>query len=293
MDFDQSLIFHFTQQGQQVPFGALGFASPRGVQAVGQFYGQPYFNQRYVEGALAPLSPAVRERLTAQIVNPFGKHQVGFKGELSLNFIGMVARLFGFMRGFPKELPVLVRHYQSDIAEIEAMPLDGVPDAEIVRRMRRLIFSTGQDFLNYDFLMIALIGITYQAMSEMLVRYFGEEASEVRSRLVSGVTGNVTMETNKALWDLAQTAKASPAARAALAESDYPALRAKLDASEDGRRFRDALDAFLRTYGHREVRMDIVYPTWREDPSPVLAFVRGAERIALFTALISTGSPHP
>jgi pyruvate,water dikinase len=35
------------------------------------------------------------------------------------------------------------------------------------------------------------------------------------------------------------------------------------------------LDRFLNEYGHREIRMDILYPTWGEDPSPVFSFVRG------------------
>ncbi|MBI5877537.1 MAG: hypothetical protein HZB53_07800 [Chloroflexi bacterium] len=267
-------------------FGALGFKPAKGVQAIGAFYGQPYFNQRYIEAALAPLSPSVRERLVAQIVNPFGKHQVGFKGEVTPRFLGMGLRLLGFMRGFPAQLPNLIKSYRTDIAAIEAQEIDNLPDTEIVKQVRRLLFTTGREFLSYDFLMIALIGITYQAMSEMLVRYFGAESDTVRSRLVSGVTGNVTMETNKALWDLAQMAKASPAARAALAAPDYAAFRAQLEHSADGVRFRRALDQFLHTYGHREVRMDIIYPTWSEDPSPVLAFLRG------YLDLDEERSPH-
>ncbi|MGZ4190694.1 MAG: hypothetical protein ACXVQ5_12750, partial [Actinomycetota bacterium] len=51
-------------------------------------------------------------------------------------------------------------------------------------------------------------------------------------------------------------------------------LRAELERTEEGRAFLAELDHFLAGYGHREVRMDILYPTWREDPAPVLAFVR-------------------
>jgi pyruvate,water dikinase len=43
---------------------------------------------------------------------------------------------------------------------------------------------------------------------------------------------------------------------------------------EEGRKFLDELQSFLQEYGHREIRMDILYPTWSEDPEPVIAFIR-------------------
>src|SRR5207244_8135847 len=95
-------------------------------------------------------------------------------------------------------------------------------DQDIVQRSRRLAFSTPSAMLNYDFLMIALIGLTYQTLGSLLRRYFGEESEQVRSKLISGVTGNVTMETNKRLWDLAQSAKSSPCVSRGLRQASAP-----------------------------------------------------------------------
>jgi pyruvate,water dikinase len=50
---------------------------------------------------------------------------------------------------------------------------------------------------------------------------------------------------------------------------------ADLERTPEGRTFLDELERFLSEYGHREIRMDILYPTWGEDPAPVLSFVRG------------------
>ncbi len=44
-------------------FSSWGFKPPEGMEATGGFYNQPYFNRNYIEAALAPLSPAVREGL--------------------------------------------------------------------------------------------------------------------------------------------------------------------------------------------------------------------------------------
>jgi len=256
-------------------FEAWGFKPPEGMEAVGVFYNEPYFNRSYIASALQPLSPPVREWLVPQLVNPFGRHEQGIRGEISLAFAGMIARMLRFMVGFPDKLPGLIARYRAEVAEVAAIPLETTPDGEIVAHIRELVFGTASRLLNYDFLMIAVIDITYQMLGRLLERYFGEDTEELRGKLISGVTGNVTMEGNKALWDLAQVAKASPAVTDLLRRYSGREVRAQLEQTPEGRAFLDALEHFLSEYGHREIRMDIVYPTWGEDPAPVLGFVRG------------------
>jgi pyruvate,water dikinase len=83
------------------------------------------------------------------------------------------------------------------------------------------------------------------------------------------------MESNKRLWDLAMTAKASPEVSRVLRETDEQEISAALKDLPEAAPFLEHLDTFLREYGHREIRMDILYPTWGEDPAPVYSFVRG------------------
>jgi pyruvate,water dikinase len=256
-------------------FVTLGFKPPRDIPAIGVFYNQPYFHREYIEDALAPLSPQVRAALVTQIVNPFGKHERTLPTEASPAFVSMVTRLLRFMNAFPKQLPALIDSYRAAIDELNHAPIETMPDREILARIRSLLFDHASKLLNYDFLMIALIGITYQMLGSLLERYYGDDTEQIRARLISGVTGNVTMETNKRIWNLAQEAKQSAVVSAALRADATPGVRAKLSESGDGRVFLAALDAFLEQYGHREVRMDILYPTWSEDPSPVLQFIRG------------------
>lgn len=256
-------------------FRTLGFTPPVGIPAIGVYYNQPYFHREYIEAAFAPLSPPVRAALVTQIVNPFGRHETRLPVEASPAFVGMVARLTRFMTRFPRRLPGLIASYRREIDHLSNLPLPVLSDAEIVARVRDLVLGPAAQLLNYDFLMIALIGITYQMLGSLLDRYFGSESEQVRARLISGVTGNVTMETNKQLWNLAEEARASSAVRHILETAPDPALRAELAATGDGRIFLARLDAFLERYGHREVRMDILYPTWSQDPAPVFQFLRG------------------
>lgn len=256
-------------------FETLGFKPPREIPAIGVFYNQPYFHREYIQAALAPLSPPVRAALVTQITNPFGKHERKLPTEASPAFLKMVTRLLGFMRAFPKQLPGLIVEYRAAIDALRAAPLEKMSDREILARIRDLLFVQASKLLNYDFLMIALIGITYQMLGSVLERYYGDDTEQVRAKLISGVTGNVTMETNKQLWNLAQKAKQSASVSEILRAANDANVRAELEATSDGRAFLAELDAFLHEYGHREIRMDILYPTWGEDPSPVLQFVRG------------------
>jgi phosphoenolpyruvate synthase/pyruvate phosphate dikinase len=255
-------------------FEALGFEPPQAMEGVGAFYNQPYFNRNYIAAAFQPLSPPVRERLVSQIVNPWGRHERGLHGELSLPYLKMVARMLRYMVSFRDQLPHLVAQHRAQVAKVAALSLEDTSDGDIVTHIRDLAFGSARRLLDYDFLLIALIGITYQMLGALLERYFGEDTEELRGKLISGVTGNVTMETNKHLWDLAQVAKALPTVRDLLRRCDEGEVRDHLEQTPEGRTFLEALDRFLSEYGHREIRMDILYPTWGEDPAPVLGFVR-------------------
>ncbi|MBI3742438.1 MAG: hypothetical protein HY257_11885, partial [Chloroflexi bacterium] len=178
-------------------FQTLGFKSARAIPAIGVFHHQPYFHREYIAGALKPLSAPVRERLVAQIVNPFGHQARGMHGEFSRAYLGLVIRLIRFMTAFPKKLPGLIAEYRARINAVNALELQGLRDAEIVAQVRALTLRDASRLLNYDFLMIALIGITYQMLGTLLEKYFPADNEEVRAKLISGVTGNVTMETNK------------------------------------------------------------------------------------------------
>jgi pyruvate,water dikinase len=255
-------------------FWKLGFKEPAGMDAVGEFYNQPYFHREYIAAALEPLSPAVREALVSQIVNPFGEQEEGFAGEFSLPFLGMSARVLRFMVRFPKQLPGLLEQYQGEVAVVAALQVEEASDAEIVLAIKELLFEDASKLLNYDFLMIAVIGRTYRILGRMLEASYGADTDEVVGKLISGVTGNVTMETNKRIWDLAQAAKASPEVSDILRKEDAADALVALRQAPEAQSFIEELDSFLAEYGHREIRMDILYPTWGEDPAPVLGFVQ-------------------
>jgi pyruvate,water dikinase len=253
---------------------AMGFEPPKDIQAIGGFYYQPYFNRDYIAAAYGPLSPAVREPLIAQIVNPFGSDKEATQIEFSRLWIRMAYRLLRFMIRFPRQLTGMLAAYQAEIDLVEEYPYQIAGEAEICQQIYRLPFEYANKLLNYDFLMIAVIGRSYRLLGAMLKRFYQADTEEVVAKLISGVTGNITMETNKRLWDLAQIARSDTSIGKILQDNDSTQARILLQDSQAGQKFIQEMDQFLDEYGHREVHMDILYPTWCDDPEPVYSFIR-------------------
>jgi rifampicin phosphotransferase len=270
-----SIVETLFQSMLDFTFCTWGFEPPKGMQAIRFFYNQPYFNRGYIETAVSPLSPTVRDLLVAQMVNPFGDHKARTQVEFSRAYLRMMINTLRFMTTFPKQLPDMLSKYHAEVAQVEALQIEALPDAELVAVIKEMVYGSTRTLLDHDYLLIAVIKRVYHFLGMLLEPYFGEEAEVVRGKLISGVTGNVTMETNIHLWDLAQLAKASPGVSRLLRRYTGKELFACLKEIPDGRAFLEELDRFLEAFGHREVRMDIVYPTWCEDPSPVFNFIRG------------------
>lgn len=256
-------------------FHTWGFEPPKDMRAVKTFYNQPYFNREYIKAAFSPLSPAVRDLLVAQMVNPFGDHKGRTQIEFSIPYLRMLLSTLRFMTGFPKLLPGILSKYHAEVAQIETYSAEELSDEELVAVIKEMVYGSTRRLLNYDYLLIAVIKRVYHFLGLLLEPYFGEEAEAMRGKLISGVTGNVTMKTNIHLWDLAQLAKASPGVSRLVRRYNGKELFACLKEIADGRVFLEELEKFLGIFGHREVRLDIVYPTWCEDPSPVINFIRG------------------
>jgi phosphohistidine swiveling domain-containing protein len=99
-----------------------------------------------------------------------------------------------------------------------------------------------------------------------------EEPTEAYETLQGFHTRSV--DANRGLWDLSRTAKASPQLREMFATMAPKELLAALDASEEGRGFRQRLDEFLFEYGWRhDAVYDLADVPWREDPSIPLASI--------------------
>ena len=108
-----------------------------------------------------------------------------------------------------------------------------------------------------------------EAFTDYYKELFGEDTDlTIVRRLTQGLPTKTTAM-GRALWDLSRRAPAE------FAEGPIEEIMTALAQSTAGKDFLAALDEFLAAYGHRGNHWGLQYPTWIEDPTPVLIMVRG------------------
>ena len=123
-------------------------------------------------------------------------------------------------------------------AEVEAerdLSYTDLSDAELVAKFEMWRAKTLDDFAPKALTATLLAGFSLHRLEEALQKHTNETtAKTLASRLISGLSGNLTVETNKKLWQVAT--------------GDF------------------AFTDFLKDYGHRAVdEFELARPRWRED----------------------------
>jgi len=114
----------------------------------------------------------------------------------------------------------------------------------------------------------------YQLLRYVLKRWCGDDGT-LLARLLTGLRGSKTIETNKALWNLSQAALSSPAVAEIFRQADPQEILGRLAGSAEGRRFLLQFTRFIAEYGHRSITRDISSPAWEDDPTMVVSLLKG------------------
>ncbi len=114
-------------------------------------------------------------------------------------------------------------------------------------------------------------------LNEKLQEWLGEK--NAADTLTQSVPNNVTSEMGLALLDVADAIRPHPHLVAFLGELEDDSFLDELDELAGGRAARDAIRAFLDTYGMRCVgEIDITRPRWSERPSTLVPLILGNVR---------------
>jgi pyruvate,water dikinase len=121
---------------------------------------------------------------------------------------------------------------------------------------------------------ILISALLAQALLRRLLR--GRGVDRELTLFAQGLDGNVTVEMDLALGDLADLARQSPAVAADLKAADPRHALESVRAVEGGEAFYRAMQAFLAKYGMRGgSEIDITRPRWRDDPTPLVQMLVG------------------
>jgi phosphohistidine swiveling domain-containing protein len=229
---------------------AFKCAFDHGLTAAARAYGVPMraLTRRintYLYLALVPTSVPAAQRKTGQ-------------ERLSV----AIGRIHELWNG--EYLPEIKRHLQFwealDPAGSTARQLvDGLDDSlDRTRRLYEIHFLIWFPFMAA----ISLFDDLYREV-------FGDHSEFDAYRLLQGFE-NKTVESGRALWQLSRQALEVAAVRQVLTQQPADLVAVALEATREGREFLGRLRAYLETWGERGDRWGWSFPSWIEDPTPVI-----------------------
>ncbi|MDG4795851.1 rifamycin-inactivating phosphotransferase [Micromonospora sp. WMMD1082] len=137
-----------------------------------------------------------------------------------------------------------------------------------IQELRRILF----DPQSHQVFMSAMEATWW--LNERLKAWLGEK--NAADTLTQSVPHNVTSEMGLALLDVADVIRPHPAVVAFLQHVEDEDFLAELPKLAGGREARDAIEAWLDTYGMRCVgEIDITRPRWRERPTTLVPLILG------------------
>jgi phosphohistidine swiveling domain-containing protein len=117
------------------------------------------------------------------------------------------------------------------------------------------------------------MGLAPSMFEEFYRDLFGTENAFDAYRLLQGFD-NKTVESGQMLWQLSRKALGILEARKILEEKPAAEVPVALEESAEGREFLAELRAYLDKYDHRGDKWGLSYPTWVEDPTPVIKMLK-------------------
>lgn len=265
--------FTWSAAQESIPsfFGALeafGFRIPKNVELAKLFYGRPYVNKTLLEEIFQDLPGVVDDLLSGGQVQ-LDRKKIKPTFSMLPNILRAMLLVNQVHKDWDRELPRI----QKEIDSLRRFQIEKASSEELLAQMDR-IFYLAHSIATTHVLSIIFCEALYQVLVMFIERYVGETTSSLCPKLVSGLSENKTLETNKKLWRLALDAKNSEYIRNEILSGNYTRIVDSLRESEEGREFLEHFHEFIGAYGHRSPKYDLIYPSWGDDPDLILKLVR-------------------
>jgi len=111
-------------------------------------------------------------------------------------------------------------------------------------------------------------------MKRWLQDWLGDDKGVLYSKVISGLKGNKTIETNMALNRLSDAARSDEYVKDRVLHFSSQDIVAQLRSDPRLSKCAMELDSFLKEYGHRSHTRELYFPRWGEDPRLVADIVR-------------------
>jgi phosphohistidine swiveling domain-containing protein len=191
-------------------------------------------------------------------------------GELRLYLLDRDGLIFRNYRRLEKYIPQLLTRLE----ELDKLDLGQASNEELLDYFSQTQ-QLGQTHLQLIRWGLVLHNTSLYHLLRYTIQRWCDDDGTLLTKLLTSLPDNKTTEANRRLWELAQTALASPTVAATFRESEPEAVFGQLPRSAEGQRFLLRIAHFLTAYGHRSVTRDVSSATWEDNPSLVISLLKG------------------
>ncbi len=278
--FTWSIIYSFSRQGFVHAFRGLGCSVPEDYPIVGRVRGRIYLNLSEFM-SVASQVPFMSPHILQQLGGGGGAEALpGTYEKLpSLSFLlkapltGVRTLTAGTVN--PVRVALWNQKFRRFVDEFGGTDFAGLGDPELLIWWQR----SDEAFVSTGTLMLECSGqflTTYVALALALRVLMGAGGETAERALFSGLSGVRSAEPGLDLLRMARKVASMPRLRELVRETPPERLVEVLgQGGEEGRSLASAVEAFLRSHGHRAAReAELSEPRWREDPSFPLSVLR-------------------
>jgi len=158
--------------------------------------------------------------------------------------------------------------------EFDARDLSAIPDD----KLEDVIWEMEDQLVkHYRLIRYGMVGHSIgmnMIMKRWLQDWIGDDKGILYSKVISGLKGNKTIETNIALNLLADRARSDAYVQSKVLGLSSEDVLVQMRSDEGMSSYAREFDSFLKEYGHRSHTREIYFPRWGEDPRLVADIVR-------------------
>jgi pyruvate,water dikinase len=207
----------------------------------------------YVHSAVIPRDPKEEDELRPYYDMVMPVYADKFLGWWQRRYLPEIQRNFEYLDGFQMDA--------ASLPELMILLEDAIDIQERHFRLHWMLnLAQFQSSLTFETLFIRIVGEAHKAL--------------VGRILVSDEDRN--WDSVRDLWKLKEHARRSPAIARAFEEGTADGVMKALGASAEGRDFLKQIDDYKMEYGNKSMwAHEYIYPTWRENPTPIVEAIRG------------------
>ena len=207
----------------------------------------------YVHSAVVPRDPKEEAELAPYYSMVMPVYADKFLGWWHRRYLPEIQRNFEYLDSFPMD--------SSSLPELMILLEDAVDIQERHFRLHWMLnLAQFQSSLTFESLFVRMVGESHKGL--------------VGRILVSDEDRN--WDSVRDLWKLKEVAKASAAIRQAFEKQSTDNVVKTLAGSPEGRDFLKKIDDYKMEYGNKSMwAHEYIYPTWRENPTPIVEAIRG------------------